>query len=146
VERRLVEELLAPAPVPICIVDGDAYNVIHASDLAWVASGTATLEAALLQKPMVIVYRLAWLTYGLARLLVRVNHIGMANILAGEKVVPELIQEEVTGARIFAESAKILREAGLRQQTVKKLAEIRERLGSPGASGRVADLALAMMS
>jgi lipid-A-disaccharide synthase len=118
---------------------------LSAADLAWVASGTVTLEAALLEKPMIIVYRLAWLTYGLAKLLVRVNHIGMVNIIAEETVVPELIQGNVTGERIFAESVKILRDAALRRETVRKLAQIRQKLGSPGASDRVAEIALGMM-
>lgn len=145
VERQQVEAIASQASVPLSIADGDVYNVLSASDLVWVASGTVTLEAALLEKPMIIVYRLAWLTYGLARLLVRVDHIGMVNIIAGETVVPELIQSDVTGERIFVESAKILRDSALRDQTVKKLAEVRAKLGSPGASGRVADIALGMM-
>jgi lipid-A-disaccharide synthase len=145
VPRRQVEELVRRASVPVSIVDGDVYNVLSAADLAWVASGTVTLEAALLEKPMVIVYRLAWLTYGLAKLLVRVNHIGMVNIIAEEMVVPELIQGNVTGERIFAESVKILRDAALRRETVKKLAQIRQKLGSPGASDRVAEIALEMI-
>lgn len=145
VERQQVEEALARTSVPVSIADGDVYNILHASDLVWVASGTATLEVAMLQRPMVIVYRVAWLTYVLARLLVRVNHIGMVNIIAGERVAPELIQGEVTGERIFMESRKILQDAELRAWTAKRLAEIKGKLGSPGAAGRVADIALEMM-
>jgi len=146
VERRQIEEALARTSLPVSIADGDVYNVLHASDLAWVASGTATLETALLQRPMVIVYRLAWLTYFLARLLVRVNHIGMVNIIAGERVVPELIQRDVTGERIFMESERILQDAALRTWTAQRLAEVREKLGSPGAADRVAEIALSMMN
>ena len=146
VERDGVEEQLARVSVRVSLSDGDAYNVLHASDLVWTASGTATVETALMLRPMIIVYRLAWLTYGLARLLVRVDHIGMVNIIAGETVVPELIQNEMTAERIAAESEAILEDRELRERMIAKLTEVRERLGSPGAAGKVADLALAMMS
>ncbi|MFQ5849141.1 MAG: lipid-A-disaccharide synthase [Candidatus Binatia bacterium] len=145
VQRRQLDAMLARASVPVCIVEGDAYNVLNASDLAWVASGTATLEAALLGKPMIIVYRLARLTYALARLLVRVKHIGMVNIVAGDRVVPELIQGDATGERILAETQRILTDTHLRQQMIKRLGEVRERLGSPGAPARVAEIALSLM-
>lgn len=146
VESSLLEQPLRQAAVKICVAEGDTYNALHACDLVWTASGTATLETALLLKPMIIVYRLAWLTYALARLLVRVSHIGMVNLIAGETVVPELIQTEVTAERIVEESQRILKDAGLRQEIVRKLAAVRERLGSPGAADRVAEIALSMMA
>ncbi len=145
VDRALLQASLSRAGAGVSLSDGDTYNVVHASDLVWTASGTATLETALMLKPMIIVYRLARLTYALARLLVRVNFIGMANIIAGEKVVPELIQGEMTAERIVAESKTILNDARLRERMIAKLTEVRDKLGSPGAAGRVADIALAMM-
>lgn len=146
VERSAIQRRLEKISVPVVIVENDTYNVLNAADLVWLASGTATLEAALLQKPMVIVYRMAWLTYGLARLLVKVKHIGMVNIIAGERVVPELIQGELTSKRIFHESEKILLNSGLRAQTIHKLASVKEKLGTPGAAGRVAEIAFSMMA
>lgn len=146
VERSLFEAILDQNAVEVPIAEGNTYNVLHACDLAWTASGTATLETALMLRPMIIVYRLAWLTYGLARLLVRVNHIGIVNIIAGETVVPELIQGEVTAERIVQESLRILKDPELRKRVVKKLAEVKEKLGSPGAAERVAEIALSMMS
>ncbi|MBI2987252.1 MAG: lipid-A-disaccharide synthase [Deltaproteobacteria bacterium] len=146
VERAIFEAMLHQAAVKVPIAEGNTYNILHASDLAWTASGTATLETALMLRPMIIVYRLAWLTYGLARLLVRVNHIGMVNIVAGEAVVPELIQSEVTAERIVVESRAILRDEVSRQRMVSKLAQVKERLGRPGAAERVADIALSMIS
>ena len=87
------------AGVPVPVIAGDTYNLIAASDVALVTSGTATLECALLECPMVIVYRLSPLTFALGRLLVRgVPHVGMPNIVAGREVVPELLQRDVTGA------------------------------------------------
>lgn len=146
VDRRIFEEILARRPVRVSIADGNTYNILQLCDLVWTASGTATLETALMLRPMIIVYRLAWLTYGLARLLVRVKHIGMVNILAGEAVVPELIQGEVTAERILDASRQILRDPALQERIVGKLAQVREKLGSPGASDRVADIALSMMA
>jgi lipid-A-disaccharide synthase len=145
VDRALLKASLSRAGAGVSLSDGDTYNVVHASDLVWTASGTATLETALMLKPMIIVYRLARLTYALARLLVRVDSIGMANIIAGEKVVPELIQGEMTAERIVAESKTILNDARLRERMIAKLTEVRDKLGAPGAAGRVADIALAMM-
>ncbi|MGH7847249.1 MAG: lipid-A-disaccharide synthase [Candidatus Binatia bacterium] len=146
VDRRKIDEAIEKVSLPITVVEGDTYNVLNAADLAWLASGTATLEAALLRKPMVIVYRMAWLTYALARVLVKVEHIGMVNIIAGERVVPELIQGELTGERIFQESEKVLENSKLRVQTVKKLTGVREKLGTPGAADRVAEMAVSMLA
>lgn len=146
VDRGLLEEILSRASVPVAIVEGNTYNMLHACDLAWTASGTATLETALMLKPMVIVYRVSWITYALARLLVRVDHIGMVNIIAGETVVPELIQSDVTADRIVRESRAILQDSELRRRITDKLAVVRQKLGSPGAADRVADIALSMMA
>ncbi len=146
VDREQLETLLSMAPVPVVMVEMDAYNLMNASDMAWVASGTATLEAALLRKPMIVVYRLSRLTYALARLLVRVNYIGMVNIVAGARVVPELIQDDVTEDRICTETQRILTDPNLTRQIVKRLEDVRERLGSPGAPRRVAEMALSLIN
>lgn len=146
IERRNLEEMLAKTSATVSIAEGNTYDILDACDLAWSASGTATLETALMLRPMIIVYRVAWLTYVLARLLVNVKHIGMVNIIAGETVVPELIQADMTAERIVMESQKVFQDSELRRRIVKKLAEVREKLGSPGAAGRVADIALSMMA
>jgi lipid-A-disaccharide synthase len=146
VEHSALESDCRTAGIDITIVDQDRYDAINAADLVWTASGTATLETALLLKPMIIVYRLAWLTYWFARLLVRVEHIGMVNLIAGERVVPELVQSEFTPERVIEESRRILDGPETRARIVKKLLKLREQLGSGGAAGRVADLALTMMA
>lgn len=130
----------------IPVVVEDRYEAIHAADLVWVASGTATLETALLGKPMIIVYRMSWLTFLLARLLVRVEHIGMVNMIAGERLMPELIQSEVNAERIAVETRQLADDPKLRARIKEKLSKLRERLGVPGAAERVADIALGMMN
>jgi lipid-A-disaccharide synthase len=137
-------ELASVLPMPI--VDCDRYDAVHAADLVWTASGTATLETALLETPMIVIYRMSWLTYLIARLLVRVDHIGMVNLIAGERLVPELVQNEVNPQRLVAESRRLLNDRALRCNIVAKLAQLRERLGAPGAAGRVAEIALGMIA
>ena len=118
---------------------------MHAADLALVASGTATLEAALLERPMVIVYRLAPLTYALARLFVRVPFIGMPNLIAGRQVVPELVQGGVTPARIAAEARQLLTDARAYSVARHGLREVRGKLGAPGAAARAARMILDLL-
>jgi len=137
----LVAALGAEPAVPIAV--DDTYNVVHAADAALVASGTATLETALLGRPMVIMYRVAPLTFALARLLVRgVAYIGMPNIILGRGVFPELIQARVTADNLIA----ALRDVTQRRAEVSAaLDELRRTLGAPGAASRAAQLALQLM-
>jgi lipid-A-disaccharide synthase len=127
------------------VVQGDTYNLVDAADLALVASGTATLETALLERPMVIVYRLAPLTYALARLIVRVPFIGMPNLIAEQRIVPELLQREVTPARIAAEARQLLENPQAYRVAQEGLREVRRRLGPGGAVERAAALVLKML-
>ena len=145
VTAQEIEATMRKEGLSIPVVAENRYDAMNAADLVWTASGTATVETALLLKPMIIVYRLSWLTYYLARLLVHVEHIGMANLIAGERVAPELVQSEFTADRIVQESRGILDNQQIRSAMVAKWSKVRERLGSPGAAHRVADLALAMM-
>ena len=128
------------------IIQDDTYSIIAASDLALVASGTATLETALLGCPMVIAYKMSPITYALARMLVRgVDYIGMPNILAGRAVVPELIQGDVTAAQLVRAAEPMLAEP-LHSETAAALRAVRASLGASGAAGRVAAMALEMMA
>lgn len=140
-----IETVVNKAAVQVQVVRGDTYNLVHAADLALVASGTATLETALLGRPMVIVYRMALLTYVLARLLVRVPFIGMPNLIAGRRVVPELVQGEATGERIAAEAKRILDTPAVREEMIAGLSEVRRQLGEGGAAARAAAVALRML-
>jgi lipid-A-disaccharide synthase len=113
--------------------------------LAVVASGTVTVEAALAGTPTVIMYRLAPLTFQVAKLLIRVDHIGMANLLAGEGLFPELIQEDFTPENLAQVVLGLVREPQRLDSLRQGLARVVERLGSPGASERAAQVALELI-
>lgn len=128
----------APGIPSINLVSGRTYEVMAAADTLLIASGTATLEAALLGAPMVICYRVSRLTELLARALTRVRWIGLPNLVSGRAVVPELIQGEVTGARLAEEAARLLEDpvAATAQRAAFK--DLRARLGEPGVGRRAA--------
>jgi lipid-A-disaccharide synthase len=130
--------------LPVHIVANQAQGVLASGTVSVVASGTATVEAALLGAPMVVVYRLAPLTYLLGRRLVKVPHFAMANLIAGARVVPEVIQRELTPERVAAEVRALLDAPARREVMQTGLAEVRRKLGEPGASGRAAAVVLSV--
>jgi lipid-A-disaccharide synthase len=133
-------------PDDIRLIREDTYSVVSASEVAMVASGTATLETALLGCPMVIAYRLSAFTYALGKMLVRgVDFIGMPNILAGCQIVPELIQRQVTTTNLIRAAEPLLAEP-LHGEVAAALRAVRAQLGSPGAAARVARMALEMIT
>jgi len=127
------------------VVTGRTRAIIHASEVALVASGTATLEAACLGTPMVVLYRLSWLSWLIGRMLVKVPHIALANLVAGERIVPEFLQHDATGPRVAAEAVSLLESEERRAHVRRALGLVRQRLGAPGASGRAASLALSLL-
>jgi lipid-A-disaccharide synthase len=129
---------------PSAIVSGRADDVLHASDVVITASGTATVQAALHGKPMVIVYRLAPLTYKMGRRFVKVDTFGMVNLLAGRRIVPELIQDDFTPARVADEAVGLLTDPARAADMRRALAEVRDALGEPGASRRAAEAVLSV--
>jgi len=127
------------------IVTDVPYELMRHARLLLVASGTATLEAAILGTPMVILYRMSTFSCLLARLMIRVPYIGLVNLLAGRKIVPELIQHQVTPARVARQAELLLPENSLRQAMIDDLSDIRQRLGRKGASRRTARLVLSLI-
>ncbi len=138
--RDQVEPYLAAhRTMDVKLVQGRTEEVIGASDAALVKSGTSTLEAALMLRPMVVVYRLSWLSYLLGRLLVRIAHFALVNILAGRTIVPELLQRQASPERMAAEIERLLADRAARDAQVEGLREVRAALGEPGAARRVAE-------
>jgi len=133
---------LAAATPAARLVRGRVADVLASADVVITASGTATAETALHERPMVVVYKLSPLTYRLGKPLVTVDTYAMANLVAGERVVPELIQGDFTPARVAAEATAFLVDRERYERARRALSTVRERLGTPGASGRAADAVL----
>ena len=129
----------------IRIIRGDRYDVMAACEAVIAASGTVTLELALLDVPMVVTYKFSPLTYQLGRMLVKLKYFSLVNLIAGEEVVPELLQDEVRPENIARNILEILNNSERSERIRKGLLDVRERLGKKGASDRAALLALNML-
>ena len=123
---------------PIFSVRNRSYDLLFASDFAMVSSGTATLDATLASTPFVILYKTAWSTFFLGRRLIQIPYIGLVNVVAGRKIVPEFIQHEIRTETIAQEATYLLEHQDLREKMILDLKEIREKLGEPGAGMRAA--------
>ena len=130
-----VSEKGEPDQLSVTVIDGDTYNALGHSEFAVVASGTATVEAALAGTPMVIIYRGSEINWRLIRPLIHLDTFGMVNLIAGRRIVPELMQHDVTGARIAGEVQEILADAPRLDEMRRDLSEVREKLGAGGSSG-----------
>jgi lipid-A-disaccharide synthase len=144
-DGRGLEGAVAASGLQVTTLSGRSYEMMRAADLLLAVSGTVTLEAAILGTPMIITYRLAALSWLLARLLVRVRFIGLPNLVANEGIVPELIQFEATPERLAAVAEEILESPARQGRMRAALAEVRTRLGMPGAAGRAAREVLALL-
>jgi lipid-A-disaccharide synthase len=126
-------------------IEGAAYDALAAADCAVVASGTATVEAALLGTPIVVVYRVAPITALALRQMLRTPFIGMVNLIAGKRVAPELLQDDFTPAAVEREVRRLLESASAREGTKADLADVRAKLGPGGAIERAADIFARML-
>ena len=147
VDTHRVARLVAPYRdrLHMDTIGGGPQHIFQSADVVIAASGTVTLEAALWGVPMLIVYRVSPLSYLLGKALIRVPHIGLVNLIAGRRVVPELIQQTATPTRIAAEAESLLMQPARRDQMRAGLAEVKQRLGAAGASTRVARIATQML-
>lgn len=147
IHDNLIQPLLERSAVPVTVLKEQANEVMAVSDLVLVASGTATLQAAVVGAPMVLCYRTTTLTFLAARVvrrfLVRVKWIGLVNLVAGRTVVPELILSDATAERLYAEAVRILEDRVAYDAMKQDLATVRAALGEPGASLRAAEVVLA---
>jgi lipid-A-disaccharide synthase len=146
IQDDLIEPLLEAARVKVSVVRERSHDVLACCDAAMVTSGTATLEAALMGVPMAILYKVSPLTYALLRPLIRIPDIGLANIVAGRRIVPEFVQGAAEPAAIAAEIMRMLDDADYAGRMRKDLAEVKERLGPGRGVERMAELACEMLA
>jgi lipid-A-disaccharide synthase len=145
--RTLVRgQRATPLPLPSClhIVSGQSREALAASEVAAIASGTATLEAALLGTPMVIVYKESMINWHTLGRLITTDHFGLVNLVAGKRVATELMQDELNGERLANELLLLLDEKR-NQDARERLREVAEELGEGGASERAADVVLEVL-
>ncbi len=127
--------------IPFPIVRDESFTVLCASDAAMCKSGTTTLEAAVAGCPLVVAYRTSAITYALARQFIRIPHIGLVNVVAGREVAREFVQDALVPQRVADALVPLLGETPARAESLRGLAEVRSRLGTPGAAKRVAQIA-----
>jgi lipid-A-disaccharide synthase len=144
-DETIITKIISQSEVKVNVISDNTYDVISSTDLAIVASGTATLETALLGIPMIIVYKISPLTYFIGKMIVTVKNIGIVNIIAGKTIVPELIQDKAAGKHIADEALAILTNDKRKLEMIDQLAEIRAKLGNQGAAIRAAKLACDML-
>jgi lipid-A-disaccharide synthase len=145
ISRQMIESFTKQeGSPPVVLVEGRTYDVVAAADAAIIASGTATLEAAILGTPMVMVYKMANTTYRILRMLVKIPYVALPNIVAGKEVVPELLQNDVNPERMAAEILSLYRDPERRATVKAGLAESVARLGESGAVQRAANAVVAV--
>ncbi|CAM4539627.1 lipid-A-disaccharide synthase [Myxococcus xanthus] len=145
IDREEITSRFEGSGVTPILVEGRAPEVVGASDAAVVASGTAVLEAGLMQRPLVVVYRVSLITYWVGRLMLKVAFVSLINLLAGRRVVPELLQGEMTPERIAEEVRRVWIPGAPREEMLQGLAEMRGRLGETGAATRAAESVLELL-
>ena len=142
IDKQRIRNIISEHKVVIKLVENYTYEVMEISDLMIIASGTATLEAAIINTPMIIIYKTSPSTYYLGKYLSYLDSIGLPNIIANNKIVPELIQNDVSGDKISEKVSYFLKKPYLLKGIEKKLAKVEEMLGEKGATARTADLVL----
>jgi lipid-A-disaccharide synthase len=147
VEKQFVNGIIRNTKHPphFEIEEGDVQKVFEKSDLVVASSGTVTLESAIFGTPMVIIYKVSPLSYLLGRALIKVKHIGLVNLIAGREIVPELVQHDASPGRIADAVLNMLSDASRLESIRQELLDTVATLGGPGASRRVADIAMNML-
>lgn len=147
VELKKIEAIVGRygKDIPLTLVDKGITSIFEKADLVMATSGTVTLEVAIRGIPEVILYRVSPLSYWFGKMLVKVNYIGLANLIAGREIVPELIQDEANPDRIAHECDSLLKDNERMELMKKEFEAVRNQLGNPGASKRTAEIALRLM-
>ena len=147
IDRALLHKYLERFPqVPVTLIEEQRLNMRKALDFEIVKSGTSTLETGAMLVPMIIVYKVSFLSWFIGKLVIQLPFLGLVNIVADERIVPELLQDECTGQRIADETLAILNDEERRANMIFQLRQVREGLGGAGAGKRAASLALAFIN
>ncbi|MFH0931745.1 MAG: lipid-A-disaccharide synthase [Candidatus Zixiibacteriota bacterium] len=146
IDKQKVEDFLKKKNFKVPILENLTYDLMSHSDLLLATSGTATLESAISCTPLIVLYKTSFLTYHLAKALVKIPHIGMVNIVAGKKIVPEFIQSQAKPDKIAQEMEKILKDKDEYKKIKIELNEVKTRLGEKGAYRRGAQIVNQMLS
>jgi lipid-A-disaccharide synthase len=147
VERKHIEDIVKnyKATINFDVVADSVDKVFRQCKLVVAASGTVTLEAAISGTPMLIIYKVSPISYWLGKIMVKVDNIGLVNLIAGKEIVPELVQNNASPENIADTVLNMLKDASGLEKLRKELSGVRESLGGPGASERVAEIALSML-
>lgn len=146
VKREVYVRIIEKEEIQPTLVEGETYDLMAAADLLLVASGTATLEAAISGTPMAVLYRMAPISYAIARMVVHVPFISLPNLIVGRKVIPEFIQEEMIPERIGEWGLRVLHDPSERRRMTDDLADVKRCLGHGGVSRRIAEIAMMMVN
>jgi len=144
ISREMLHHIINQYNITVVLTENYTYDLMNIADMAIATSGTVTLEASILKLPTVIIYKVATLTYLIAKIVVKIPYISLPNIIAGRKIVPELVQDAASGENIAKEAVDILTDSKVRTQMLLDLDEMCQKLGPPGAVERVAHEILAV--
>ncbi len=144
IDRKYIEEITADHALNITLVAATDYQILAQCDVALVASGTATLELAILGIPMVVVYRINPLSYAIVKRWLTIENVSLVNIIAGKKAVPELLQDNATAAKMFAELDNLLEDSSEHMAQKRELKSIRNKLGGSGAAQQLSELVISL--
>ena len=145
IKHEDIEEIIQQHNVDVKLIEPTDYSTLKKSDVALVASGTATLELAILGIPMVVTYKLNTISYQVLKRMLTTDYISLVNVIAGKQVVPEILQDAATAENLAREVSKLLTDDKARDKQITELANVYKQLGEEGASRRTAELAIALV-
>ena len=140
IDRSELESFINERNVPVTITEDHTYDLMQICDVCLAASGTATLETAMMELPTVLLYKVSPITYGIGKMVVNLTHVGLPNIVAGKEVIPELLQDDVSADAIVNTVLPLLDDLQVNQHMRSELRSVKEKLGESGAVNRVAQL------